>query len=68
MSSKEDLIEGVIELGSKTGQFSASKGKDTDLIIEREIVNADCGQLVRTTTPRTPITTNDGLEPPNSEV
>lgn len=46
MLSKEDLIEGVIELGSKTGQFSASKGKDTDLIIEREIVNADYYKIV----------------------
>jgi hypothetical protein len=46
MSSKEDLIKGVIELGSKTGQFSGSKGKDTDLVIEREIVNADYYQIV----------------------
>jgi len=41
MSSKEDLIKSVIELGSKTGQFSGSKGNDTDLVLEREIVNAD---------------------------
>jgi hypothetical protein len=41
MSSKEDLIKAIIELGSKTGEFSGSKGKDTDLVIEREIVNAD---------------------------
>jgi hypothetical protein len=41
MPSKDDLIRGVIELGAKTGQFSGSKGKDTDLVIEREIVNAD---------------------------
>jgi hypothetical protein len=46
MSSKEDLIKGVIELGAKTGQFSASKGKDTDVVIEREIVNADYYKVV----------------------
>jgi hypothetical protein len=41
MSLKDDLVKNVIELGAKTGEFSASKGKDTDIVIEREIVNAD---------------------------
>lgn len=38
---KDELIKAVIELGVETGQFSASKGKDTDIVIEREIVDAD---------------------------
>ncbi len=42
---KDDLVKGVIELGAKTGQFSASKGKDTDVVIEREIVDADYYKL-----------------------
>jgi hypothetical protein len=38
---KDQLIENIIQLGSSTGQFSASKGKDTDVFIERKIVDAD---------------------------
>src|SRR5215469_9650348 len=38
---KNQLIENIIQLGSRTGQFSASKGKDTDVFIERKIVDAD---------------------------
>lgn len=39
--NKDQLIEDIIQLGSRTGQFSASKGKDTDVLIERKIVEAD---------------------------
>ena len=38
---KNQIIENTIQLGSRTGQFSASKGKDTDVFIERKIVDAD---------------------------
>jgi len=38
---KDQLVNGIIDLGTKTGEFSASIGKDTDLVIQREIVNAD---------------------------
>ena len=41
MSMKDELVKSVIDLGVSTGEFSASKGKDTDIIIDREIVNAD---------------------------
>ncbi len=43
---KDELIKGIIKLGAKTGEFSASKGKDTDLVIERDIVDADYYKLV----------------------
>jgi len=46
MTTKGELIARVIELGAKSGQFTASKGKDTDVVIEREIVNADYYELV----------------------
>src|SRR5947199_6883797 len=39
--NKEQLIEDIIQLGSRTGQFSALRGKDTDVFIERKIVNAE---------------------------
>ena len=39
--NKGQLIEDIVQLGSRTGQFSASKGKDTDVFIERKIVDAD---------------------------
>ena len=29
--NRDQLIEDIIKLGSRTGQFSASKGKDTDV-------------------------------------
>ena len=38
---KDQLVENIIQLGSKTGLFSASRGKDTDVVIERMIVDAD---------------------------
>ena len=41
---KNQLIENIIQLGSRTGQFSAFKGKDTDVFIERKIVDADYHQ------------------------
>jgi hypothetical protein len=43
--NKDQLIENIIQLGSRTGQFSASKGKDTDVFIERKIVKADYYEL-----------------------
>ncbi|HEY5630529.1 MAG TPA: hypothetical protein VIR31_00235 [Nitrososphaeraceae archaeon] len=39
--NKDQLIEDIIQLGSRTGQFSALRGKDTDVFIERKIVNAE---------------------------
>ena len=41
---KDQLIENIIQLGSRTGQFSVSKGKDTDVFIECKIVDADYHQ------------------------
>ena len=39
--SRDVLIEKIIDIGSKTGQFSASRGNDTDLVIERKIIDAE---------------------------
>jgi hypothetical protein len=39
--SKDKLIDSIIGNGSKTGQFSASRGKDTDIIIETKIIDAE---------------------------
>jgi hypothetical protein len=39
--NKDQLIEDIIQLGSRTGQFAASKGKDTDVLIERKIIETD---------------------------
>jgi hypothetical protein len=39
--NKDQLIEDIIQLGSRTGQFSATEGKDTDVVIEHKIVNAE---------------------------
>jgi hypothetical protein len=46
MSSKDQIAQTIIQLGSQTGQFKASKGADTDLIIERDIVDAEYYKLV----------------------
>jgi hypothetical protein len=46
MSVKHQLANGIIDLGTKTGEFSASNGNDTDVVIEREIVNADYYKVV----------------------
>ena len=43
--NRDQLIEDIIKLGSRTGQFSASKGKDTDVFIERQIVETDYYEL-----------------------
>jgi hypothetical protein len=43
---KDDLIQSVVELGVKTGQFLASRGKDTDVGIERKIVDAEYYKVV----------------------
>lgn len=39
--SKDKLIDSIIGNGSKAGQFSASRGKDTDIIIETKIIDAE---------------------------
>lgn len=39
--SKDKLIDSIIDNGSKTGQFSASRGKDTDIIIETKIIDTE---------------------------
>jgi hypothetical protein len=43
--SKGDIIQGILELASKTGEFTAEKGKDTDLLIEKKIVDASYGKI-----------------------
>jgi hypothetical protein len=45
MSAKDQLLQTIIQLGSETGKFKASKGDDTDLIIERKIVDAEYYKL-----------------------
>ena len=39
--SKDKLIDSIIDIGSKTGQFSSSRGKDTDIIIETKIIDIE---------------------------
>jgi hypothetical protein len=39
--SKDKLIDSIIDNGSKTGQFSATRGKDTDIIIETKIIDTE---------------------------
>jgi hypothetical protein len=39
--SKDVLIGKIIDIGSKTGQFSVSRGNDIDLVSERKIINAE---------------------------
>ncbi|MDA4130489.1 MAG: hypothetical protein OK457_06935, partial [Thaumarchaeota archaeon] len=46
ISTKDQLTQTITQLGSQTGQFTASKGKDTDLIIEHKIVDAEYYNLV----------------------
>jgi hypothetical protein len=46
MSAKDQVLQTIIQLGSETGQFKASKGDDTDLIIERKTVDAEYYKLV----------------------
>ena len=38
--SKDAIIQDIVDLASKTGEFTAEKGKDTDLVIEKKIVDA----------------------------
>ena len=45
-STKDQLAQTITQLGTQTGQFTASKGKDTDLIIEHKIVDAEYYKLV----------------------
>ena len=43
-SSKGDIIQGIVELASKTCEFTVKKDKeDTDLVIEKKIVDAAYG-------------------------
>jgi hypothetical protein len=46
MSAKDQLTQRITQLGEQTGQFTASKGKDTDLVIEHKIVDAEYYKLV----------------------
>ena len=39
--SKDKLIDNIIDIGSKTGQFSASRAKETDIILERKIIDIE---------------------------
>jgi hypothetical protein len=43
--SKGEIIQSIVELASKTGEFTAKKGKDTDLVIEKKIVDAAYGKV-----------------------
>jgi len=45
MSMKDQLTQTITQLGSQTGLFTASKGKDTDLVIEHKIVDAEYYKL-----------------------
>jgi hypothetical protein len=40
-ASKDKLIDTIIDIGSKTGQFSASRAKETDIILERKIIDIE---------------------------
>ncbi|OLC25630.1 MAG: hypothetical protein AUJ08_00750 [Thaumarchaeota archaeon 13_1_40CM_3_50_5] len=44
--AKEQLIENVIALGKSTGKFTATKGDDSDLVIEHIIVDAEYYKVV----------------------
>jgi hypothetical protein len=44
--SKGEIIKSIVELASKTGEFTAEKGKDTDLVIEKKIVDTAYGKVV----------------------
>jgi hypothetical protein len=43
--SKGEIIQSIVDLASKTGEFIAQKGKDTDLVIEKKIVDAAYGKV-----------------------
>jgi hypothetical protein len=44
--SKGEIIQSIVDLASKTGEFTAEKGKeDTDLVIEKKIVDAAYGKV-----------------------
>jgi hypothetical protein len=43
--SKDEIIKSIVELASKTGEFTAEKGKDTDLVIEKKIVDTAYGKV-----------------------
>jgi hypothetical protein len=43
--SKDAIIQDIVDLASKTGEFTAEKGKDTDLVIEKKIVEAAYGKV-----------------------
>jgi hypothetical protein len=44
--SKGELIQSIVELASRTGEFTAEKAKeDTDLVIEKKIVDAAYGKV-----------------------
>jgi hypothetical protein len=43
--SKGEIIQSIVDLASKTGEFTAQKGKDTDLVIEKKIVDAAYGKV-----------------------
>src|SRR5919112_65558 len=40
-ASKDKLIDTIIDIGSKTRQFSASRAKETDIILERKIIDIE---------------------------
>jgi hypothetical protein len=43
---RDEIIQNIVELASKTGEFTAEKGKeDTDLVIEKKIVDAAYGKV-----------------------
>src|SRR5919109_2834307 len=42
--SKGEIIKSIVELASKTGEFTAEKGKDTDFVIEKKIVDTAYGK------------------------
>ena len=43
---KEQLVQKIIQVGSESGQFAATKGNDTDLIVEHKIVDAEYYKLM----------------------
>jgi hypothetical protein len=43
--SKGEIIQSIVDVASKTGEFTAQKGKDTDLVIEKKIVDTAYGKV-----------------------
>jgi predicted transcriptional regulator len=43
--SKDEIIQSIVDLASKAGEFTAEKGRDTDLVIEKKIVDAAYGKV-----------------------